>query len=614
MSPFAIDKRDIQFCLFEYLNLEQMCKMKRYTEFNREVLEMVIDEATKYSIDVLAPLGILLDRQGVAFDKGKVTMPKECHDVYKGFCEGGWVSPSGSPDFGGQGLPLVMNTAVTEIQGTGCMPFLMAPGLARAAGHVLEISGTEEIKNKFLEAMYTGKWGGTMCLTESSAGSAVGDLKTKAKPEGDHYLIEGEKIFITFGEHDLTENIVHLVLARIEGAPKGIKGISLFLVPKFQVNDDGSMGEFNHVTCGNIEHKMGINGSPTCTMIFGADGPCHGYLLGDENQGIRVMFQMMNEARIGVGLQGLGAASGSYQEALQYAKERVQGVDMKDMKDVDAPRVPIIKHPDVRRMLLTMKAFVEGMRAMLYFTTKCADLALYGEDDETRQNNKLMLDLLTPICKAYCSDWGFNMACIGLQVFGGYGYTKEYPVEQYCRDSKIASVYEGTNGIQALDLLGRKVAGKGAASFMTFLNHLNGFLDEHDKHPAFGAYVQKIGKARDALTQVVMQFQKVGMEGDFYFPLVHATPFLDMFGTLAMSYFLADMAILSEKKLSAIFADAGASSDEEKKKVIQENPEASFYDGKIHSMRFYLDTYLPHAHAIADSVQSGNRSPMEVNF
>jgi alkylation response protein AidB-like acyl-CoA dehydrogenase len=614
MSPFAIDKRDIQFCLFEYLDVEQLCKLPKYSEHNRELFDMVIDEATKFAIDVLAPLNPILDEQGAKFDKGKVTLPKECHEVYNKFKEAGWVSPSGSPEFGGQGLPLVLNTSITEIQGSASMAFLMCPGLSRAAGHVVEISGTEDMKKKYLENLYTGEWGGTMCLTESSAGSAVGDLKSKAKKDGDSYLIEGEKIFISFGDHDLCENIVHLVLARTEGAPKGIKGISLFLVPKFLVNDDGSVGEFNHVSCSNIEHKMGINGSPTCTILFGDGGPSRGWLIGEECAGIRFMFQMMNEARIGVGLQGLGAASSSYQEALQYAIERVQGVDMKDMKDVDAPRVPIIKHPDIRRNLLTMKAFVEGMRALVYTTAKCGDLSVHAVDDEIKSHNKLMLDLLTPICKAYCSDWGFNMTSIGIQIFGGYGYTKEFPVEQYCRDAKIASIYEGTNGIQALDLLGRKVAGKGGAAFMTFLNHLNGFVDDNSEHSAVGPYVQKIAKTRDTLTQVVMHFQKVGMDGDFYYPLLHATPFLDMFGTLVMAYFLADMGVVADKKLSAIFEEAGASSDEDKLKVVDENPEAKYYDGKLHSMRFFIDTYLPHAHAIAETIQSGNRSPLDVNF
>jgi len=601
MSPFAVDKRDVQFCLYEFLNAEDLCKLPKYKEFNKEVFDMVLDEAIKLSTEILAPLNTILDREGVGFDKGKVTTPEACHKAYNAFREGGWVSPSGSPEYGGQGLPLLLNIAATEIQGSASTAFLMTPGLTRAAGHVIEVHGTDEMKKKYLEKLYTGEWGGTMCLTESGAGSAVGDLKTKAKKEGDHYLIEGEKIFISSGDHDMTDNIIHLVLARTEGAPKGMKGVSLFVVPKVRVKDDGSLGEPNNVACSNIEHKMGIKGSPTCTLVFGGDGPCQGYLLGEENKGILFMFQMMNEARIGVGLQGLGAVSASYNEALQYAKERVQGVDITQMKNVDAPRIPIIQHPDVRRMLLNMKAFSEGMRALVYFCANCADLSINSEDEEVRTKNNSMLELLTPIVKAYCSEWGVKMAVMGIQVLGGYGYCQEYPQEQYCRDSVIATIYEGTNGIQALDLLGRKVSGKGGMLFMTFLMHMNDFINDHKEHPNLGEYVGKLEKARDVLSQVVMGFQKAGMEGDLYYPVLCASPFLEMFGHVVMSYFLLDMAVLADKKLSGLPGGP-----------VADSPEKIFYDGKLHSMRFFLDTYLPRAAAIAETALSGNRSPLDV--
>ncbi len=614
MSPFAVDKRDVQFCLYEFLKLEDQCKLPRYKEFNKELFDMVLDEAIKLSTEILSPLNIILDREGVSFDRGKVTTPDACHQAYNTFKEGGWIAPSGSQEYGGQGLPLMLDIAVTEIQGSASTAFLMTPGLTRAAGNLIEVHGTEEMKKKYIENLYSGKWAGTMCLTESGAGSAVGDLKTKAKKDGDHYLIEGEKIFISSGEHDLTENIIHLVLARIEGAPKGIKGVSLFLVPKIRVKDDGSLGEPNNVACGNIEHKMGIKGSPTCTMLFGGDEPCHGYLIGEEHEGIKYMFQMMNEARIGVGLQGLGASSASYNEALQYARERIQGVDITEMKNVDAPRIPIIKHPDVRRMLLTMKAFSEGMRAMIYFTTRCADLALHSEDEEERTKNHNMLELLTPIVKAYCSDWGVRMTVMGIQVLGGYGYCQEYPQEQYCRDGVIATVYEGTNGIQALDLLGRKVSGKGGLMFMTFLMHMNDFINENKEHQNLGAYVEKLEKARDALSQVVMGFQKAGMEGDLYYPVLCASPFLEMFGHIVMSFMLLGQSVVADEKLQAIYKDKGASSQEEQKKLNEENPEARFYSGKLHGMKFFLDTYLPAADGIAQSIQSGNKSPLEISF
>jgi alkylation response protein AidB-like acyl-CoA dehydrogenase len=599
MSPYTVDKRDINFCLYEYLGLEEMCKLPKYSEFNRELFDMVIDEAIKFSVDVLAPLNIVLDREGVRYQDGMVRVPEACHQAYKKFCEGGWIAPSGDPEYGGQGLPLTLASAVGEIMLGASMAFQTTPGLTKVTGSLLETYGTEVTKT-YIEKLYSGVWSGTMCLTEPGAGSAVGDLKCKAIKDGDHYLIEGEKIFITGGDQDMTENILHLVLARVEGAPKGIKGVSLFLIPKIRINDDGTLAEPNNVACGGIEHKMGMHGSPTCSLIFGGDGPCHGYLVGEENQGIRFMFQMMNEARIGVGLQGLCVSAASYQEALAYAKERVQGVDIMDMKNVDAPRVPIIKHPDVKRMLLTMKAFSEGMRAMLYFSARCSDLSEHAKDDEEKQKWTQMLELLTPICKAYCSDYGYDMTTVGIQVLGGYGYCNEYPQEQYARDSKAASIYEGTNAIQALDLLGRKVAGKGGLAFMTFLNHLNVFLDEHAKHPTLSGYVEKLQKARDTLTGVVMHFQKTGTE-DPYYPILCATPFLEMFGHVVMSYFLLDMAILAEKKLSAL-----------PEGPIADSPEKTFYDGKLHSARFFIDTYLPKAAAIAETAHSGNRSPLEV--
>ncbi len=614
MTEFAVDKRDIEFCLFEYLGLEDFSRYDRYKEFNRELYQMVIDESFKLAKEVMDPLNRILDREGLKYENGKVIMPEAFHDAYRQFCEGGWTAPSGAQEYGGQGLPLMVNTAVTGIQGGACMSMIMAPGLTRAAGHLIDTYCSKEIKDQYLEKLFSGKWTATMCLTEAGAGSAVGDLKTKAIPDGELYRIEGEKIFITFGEHDAADNIVHLVLARIQGAPKGIKGVSLFLVPKYRLDANGNPGEFNNVRCSRIEEKMGIHGSPTCTMVFGDGGPCLGMLIGEENQGIKYMFQMMNEARIGVGLQGLGLGEAAYQHALQYAHERIQGVDMKDMKNVDAPRVPIARHPDVRRMLLEMKALIEGMRALLYSTAKYADLSLVEPDEAKRKEAKLLLDFFTPICKGWCSDKGFDVTVMAVQVFGGYGYTREYPVEQYLRDAKIASIYEGTNGIQALDLLGRKVAGKGAASFMTFMNKLNGWLDESSSHPVFGDLVEKIARSRDDLTQMVMTFQKKGAEGDFYYPLLYATPFLEFCGTLSVAKMLTEMAMISHEKLEKLAGGKLPADKEEIKALCEQNPEAKFYWGKIQSARYFVDRYLPQAHAICESALSGNTSPMDVLF
>ncbi len=614
MSPFAVDKRDILFCIYEFLGLEKLFSLPRYSEFNRELCDMVIDEAIKFATDILAPLNPILDRQGVSFQAGRVSVPNECHQVYRKFYEAGWGATTGSKEYGGQDLPFVLHTAVVEIMSQASLSFLLTPGLTLAAAHVIESCGTEQMKAMYVEKMYQGLWSGTMCLTEAGAGSAVGDLKTKAVPEKDHYLIEGEKIFISSGEHDLTDNIIHLVLARIEGAPEGMKGVSLFLVPKIRVNQAGSLEESNNVICGGIEHKMGIHGSPTCTMVFGSQGPCHGYLIGEENRGIQYMFLMMNEARIGVGLQGLSSAGASYQEALQYAKERIQGVDLMDMRDVNAPRVPIIRHPDVRRNLITMKAFTEGFRAMLLFAAKCQDLSVAAQDEETRSTNKYLLELLTPICKAYCSDWGFLMTSIGIQVFGGYGYTQEYPQEQYCRDCRIAAIYEGTNGIQALDLLGRKVSGKGALVFMTFLNLINEFIDSKRNDDFAAPYINQLEKTRDDISEVVIHFQHMGATGDMYYPVLCASPFLNLMGHFIMSYLLLDMAILAHGKLEEMYRRHNAATTEQRSTLIIENVQADFYFGKIKSMQFFLANYLPQAQAIAKTILSSDRSALEIYF
>ena len=613
MSPFAVDKRDIMFCLHEYLNVERLCKFPRFSELNREMFDMVMDEAIKIAVNILDPLNIVLDREGLKFENGNVITPKQCREAYNAFKDGGWIAPACSVELGGQGLPMVIESAIVEVQGAASISFVLTPGLGRAAGRLLESYGSEEMK-KIIPRMFSGEWGGTMCLTEASAGSAVGDLKTKAKRQGDHFLIEGEKIFITAGQHDMTSNIIHMVLARIEGAPKGIKGVSLFMVPRDTINPDDTLGANNNVICGNIEHKMGIHGSPTCTLVFGADGPCHGWLIGEENKGIQYMFHMMNEARIGVGLQGLSTAMASYMQAVQYAKERVQGVDIAEMRNVDAPRVPIIKHPDVKRNLLIMKSYTEGMRALLYYTAMCTDVAAHSPDEEERSKAEASVELLTPICKAYCSEYGFRMTAVGVQIYGGYGYTQEYQQEQYLRDALISTIYEGTNGIQALDLLGRKISGKGGLLLISYLMQMNEFITEHKEHGLLGPYVLKLEKVRDALSHVVMHFQKVGMDGDIYYPVLNATSFMDMFGTITLSYLLLQQAAIAEKRLSDIYHAASATTDKQKAAVIQNNPEAKFYDGKLHSMRFFIDNNLPHAHATADTILSGNRSPLDVEF
>ena len=488
--------------------------------------------------------------------------------------------------------------------------FAFTPELTNAAARVIESFGTDELKQLLLERMYTGQWAGTMCLTEPGAGSAVGDLKTKATPNDDGtWNIEGTKIFITSGDQDMTENIVHLVLARTPDAPKGVKGISLFAVPKMWAEADGTITGPNDVACTGIEHKMGIHGSPTCALAFGENGKCRGFLIGEELKGIVYMFQMMNEARIAVGLQGVAQGSQAYMTTLEYSKERIQGVDIKKFRDIDAPRVPIIKHPDVRRMLLTMKAYAEAGRALLYYTGHLLD-QYHATGDEKLLNQ---VELLTPICKAYCSDTGFRSTEIGIQAHGGYGYCTEYGVEQLCRDVKIASIYEGTNGIQALDLVGRKVGAKGGAVLMSVLNKVNTFVAKTKKDERFSELAKDLEDAKNKLVGVTMGLRGKGAK-DPYYPVAFATPYLEMFGEVLFAFFLLEMALLAQEKLEAIYADKGADTDEAKAKIDADHPEAVFYSGKVMTARFFIKQILPGVHAKAMSFNSDDTSLMDIEL
>lgn len=612
MAEYLVDLRDIQFVLYEHLGIEKLCKFPAYAEFNREVFDMVIDQALKMAKEVIAPLNEVADRLGAKFDKGKVTFPKEFHEAYRKFCEGGWIGVSTSPEWGGQGLPRVIGITTSEFFAGACVAFCMTPSLTHGAAHMFETFASDEIKNLYLEKMYAGQWAGTMCLTEPGAGSAVGDVKTLAVRDGDVYKISGTKIFISSGEHDLTENIIHAVLARTPDAPPGIKGISLFLVPKFRVNPDGSLGAFNDVRCGNIEEKMGIHGSSTCTLNFGDEGNCIGYLIGEENKGIVYMFQMMNEARIGVGMQGLALGAAAYQHALRYARERIQGVDVRNMKNPEAPRVPIIEHPDVKRMLLFQKSVTEAIRALLFKTAYYSDLAKVSEDEKEREKCAGYVELFTPLCKAYGSDMGFEAAVQAIQVLGGYGYCKEYPVEQYARDSKIASIYEGTNGIQALDLLGRKIAMKGGMLFLNLLTDIARFIEANRANAKLAPYLEALSKAKDLLAETTMTFQTKTMSGDMAYPVSHATPYLRMFSEVVCAWLLLEQAAIAQEKLDALLKDKGASDEASVAALLRDNDEARFYSGKIASMKFYVTQILPDVQAKALSVQSEDRTVLDV--
>ena len=615
MADFTADTRDIKFVLFEQLCMEKLGEYDKYSDFNREDMEMMFDEAYKFARDEMAPVNASMDSQGCTFEDGKVTTPKDIHKLYELFNELGWGALSSNPEYGGQGAPETLMIACCDVFFGANVSFNLGALLTMGSAHLVESFGSEEIKEIYLENMFSGTWAGTMCLTEPQAGSDVGASSTKAIKDGDHYLIEGEKIFITFGDQDITENIIHAVLARTEGAPKGTKGISLFLVPKFRVNEDGSVGEFNDVVCSGIEHKLGIHGTPTCSLVFGSNGGCHGYMLGEEGGGMKAMFQMMNEARISVGLQGYALAAAAYQAALGYTQERLQGSDIRSFGDADAPKVPIIKHPDVRMMLMKQKAYVEGMRALVLYTAYAEDMTRVTEGME-REKWDGMVQILTPICKSYCTDTGFRMTELAMQCHGGYGYIKEYPAEQYLRDSKIASIYEGTNGIQAMDLVGRKLGMNRGMNLMNLAGEITKTVDKFKDHPVLKDQAEALGKARDVWGAVNMYFINSAMQKQLMVPMVNASTYLNMSGDLLMAHFLILQAGIACEKLGAMCKEAGVDATDPKavRALSKENPDARYYDGKIKTAMYYCAYELPQVAAKGAAIQAGDMSAMYMLF
>lgn len=616
MPGKIVDDRDVQFVLWEQLELEKYLEHPSFKGYGKDEFDMILGEAGKFAETAIYPANAQGDKEGVHIVDGQVKAPPSYRPVYDALCEGGWTGLSSPEEYGGQGLPEVVGIAVTEKVMSASIAFSMYPGLTRAACALIEESCTEEQKQKYLPNLIAGKWQGTMCLTEPSAGSAVGDLKSTAKKRDDGlWEISGNKIFISSGDHDMCENIIHLVLARAEGSPPGIKGISLYIAPKYLINEDGSPGDYNNVKCPKVEEKMGIHGSATSELVFGDEGPCLGELVGEVNQGIKYMFIMMNEARIGTGMQGLAAASAAYLHSLQYAKERVQGVAIENMKDVNAPRVEIIKHPDVRRMLLHQKAITEGMRALIYRGVMYGTLARISDKDEDKEKYEDLLALLTPVIKAYCSDQGFLSTREAIQVYGGYGFSAEYPVEQYMRDAKIASIYEGTNAIQALDLIGRKVLNikKQMKPYNDFIAMINAFVDANKGNPRFGKAIEKVGAAVAELDATTKFIAGKGMAGDTAYPVMYGTPYLEAFGHVVVGWLLAEQLMVADAKLEAMCAEKGAKDDEARKKMVEELDEAAFYEGKMRSATFFIDFFLPHVNAICQTIKSENRDMLEVS-
>jgi len=598
-TDYCIDLRDIRFVLFEQLKVDETLKsMPRYAEFDRDLYETMLESAADLSKGVLAPLNKVGDRVGCTFDgNGNVTTPPGFKEAYKTIAESGLIAAGMSPDFGGVGLPHAIDVAMHEMLTGSNTAFNIYTGLSRAAANLLATDYTPAwLKNIVVPKLVGGEWAGTMCLTEPGAGTAVGDNRTRAERTEDPlvYTLTGEKIFISGGDNDITANICHLVLARTPDAPPGTRGISIFLVPKFNFDANGTLGERNDIKVVGIEHKMGINGSATCSLALGSTGVCTGWRLGKEGQGMEIMFHMMNEARIGVGIQGLSTASTSYLNALSYAKDRVQGSAVESFKEADPPRITINNHPDVRRMLMSMKVQVETMRSLIYSVANRLDRADNGAAEE-REYLLGLVELMTPIVKAYCSDVGFDVCVTAVQVYGGYGYTGEYPVEQNLRDSKISSIYEGTNGIQAMDLLGRKMRKGNGALFMTWLNECNTELEKAKATGKLDEEVSALERARDQLGQTAMYLGGLGMQGNLKGAMLQSYPFLTLFGTVVLG-----LHALWQARI-ALEASEGATSDADKK----------FYRGKVLNARYYAKNVLPRATSIAKTIQAGDESCLE---
>ncbi|MFW6428362.1 MAG: acyl-CoA dehydrogenase [Desulfosalsimonas sp.] len=591
MAQKIADRRDVDFVLYEQFDAVSLTKHQRYSDMNKKMFDMVVSEARNFAVKEILPVNEEGDREGLVFENNQVKVPECFHRAYKLLCEGEWIALTEDPEIGGQGLPHLIAQAAAEYTVGADFSFGAFGFATHGAAKMIEVFGTEKQKEMFLSKMYSGRWSGTMVLTEPEAGSDVGNLSTSARrnPDGT-YSITGNKIFITNGEHDLTENIIHPVLARIEGAPSGTKGISLFIVPKIWVNQDGSMGDPNDVVCTAIEEKLGLHASPTCQLSFGGRGGCKGLLLGEENRGMQVMFHMMNEARLGVGALGLFNASCAYLYALDYARQRLQGRDLAEMANRDAPQVPIISHPDVRRMLMWMKSYTEGMRSFVYYVAYMFDRIECSQNEEERRKFQDIVDLLTPVIKSYCTDRGFEATVFAMQCYGGYGYTRDFPVERLLRDSKINSIYEGTNGIQAMDLLARKLGMKKGAVFMDLMGEMSKTVDQAKNMPRLAGLAAEVENAVGSLGDAALHMGQNASSEKSRTAFAHAMPFLDVFGDVIMAWMLLWRASVAVPKLEAIAGDAGEKQLAEK---IRKNKNAAFYEGQFQSAAYFIQTHLP---------------------
>ncbi|WP_226636331.1 acyl-CoA dehydrogenase C-terminal domain-containing protein [Brevundimonas poindexterae] len=582
--------RDLTFVLNEVLEIDRYSNQTGFAEVSSDLVQQILEEGAKFAEEVIAPLNKVGDQEGCKWDNGKVTGPTGWKEAYQQMVEAGWPGLSSDPEFGGQGMPAIVGMAFGQFTAAASPAFSMYPGLTHGCYEALHANGSDAQKATYLPKLATGEWGGTMNLTEPQCGTDLGLIRTKAVPNGDgSYNITGQKIWISSGEHDFTDNIIHLVLARIEGAPAGIKGISLFVVPKFFVNEDGSVGDRNEgVQCAGLEHKMGIHGNATCVMSY---ENAKGWLVGTENKGMAAMFVMMNEARLGTGLQGHSIGTAAYQAAVEFARDRLQGRSLTGPKNADGPADPIIVHPDVRRMLLEAKAYVEGGQAFILWTALQADLQK-SDDEATAQKARDYMGLITPVVKAFLTDRGFHVASLAMQVHGGSGYTEHFPASQYLRDARITMIYEGTNGVQALDLVGRKLPANGGRAVMTWFGEIDAFVSDNAGNEAVKPFIDGLADAKKKLQEATMWLMQNGMQNPDNAGAA-STDYLHIFGLTAMAYVWAQMAITAQKAID------GGSDD-------------PFYATKLQTGRYFVERILPDAGSHLAKLKTGAEVLMQM--
>ena len=575
MTQALADRKDIDFVLHEQFQLEHLSQHEAFSDYNRKVIDMIVTELRNLSIKEILPTNKPGDIDGCRYEGGSVMVPSGFKAVWEKLMQGEWFAPTQSVEWGGQGIPNTLNVIVQNYLFGANMSLLMVAGLNHAAGEIVENFGSDQQKKLFLKKLYSGEWSSTMQLTEAECGSNLGDLTTSAVENTDgSYSLSGNKVFISGGDHDMAENIVHLVLARIEGAPQGSAGISLFIAPKINVNADGSLSTPNDIICTGIEEKMGLHGSPTCSMLLGSKGNCLATLIGEKNKGLAIMFRMMNKARLMTGAQGLACASAAYLYALDYARNRIQGALP---GDPGKKPVPIIRHPDIRRMLLTMKAYTEGMRSFLCYIGHLEDRKKISKHISDRTRFQGLIDILTPVAKAYVTDRAIDVCNMAVQIFGGYGYTRDFPVEQLLRDVRVTAIYEGTNGIQAADLLGRKLSGESNRLLMDLMEEIKQIITGIPEKSSLHPLAVKFEEALEMLERTVGKIRGAASGHDVLTAYAHATPLLEVMGDIVIAWMLLWRATLAQ----AWQEHKGKKGDRD------------FYSGQIQSARFFINSILP---------------------